>query len=56
VPPKLIKITDMPPTLILIMSRNANDRGWFVKVKTRLTTKRKEECEKRRDYIYIAKG
>jgi hypothetical protein len=38
------------------MSQNANDRGWFVKIKTRLITKRKRECKKRGDYIYIAKG
>jgi hypothetical protein len=38
------------------MSQNTNDRGWFVVVKTRLTTKRKRECEKRGDYIYIVRG
>ena len=27
--------------LVVNMSRNTNDRGWFVKVKTRLTIKRK---------------
>jgi hypothetical protein len=39
-----------------LVSQNTNDRGWFVKVKTRLTTKRKEKCERRGDYIYVAKG
>jgi hypothetical protein len=38
------------------MSRNTNDQGWFVKIKTRLTTKRKEECEERGDYIHVARG
>jgi hypothetical protein len=38
------------------MSRNANDRGRFVVVKTRLTTKRREECERRGDYIHVIKG
>jgi hypothetical protein len=38
------------------MSQNANDRGWFVKIKTKLTTKRKEECKKREDYIYVVRG
>jgi hypothetical protein len=38
------------------LSRNANDRGWFVEVKTRLTTKRKGECKGRGDYIYVIRG
>jgi hypothetical protein len=38
------------------MSQNANDQGWFVVIKTRLTIKRKEKCEKRGDYIHIVKG
>jgi hypothetical protein len=38
------------------MSRNENDRGRFVGVKTRLTTKRKGECEGRGDYIHVARG
>jgi hypothetical protein len=38
------------------VSQNANDRGRFVRVKTRLTTKRREECEGRGDYIHVAKG
>jgi hypothetical protein len=38
------------------MSRNTNDRGWFVKIKTKLTTKRKRECEGRGDYIHVARG
>jgi hypothetical protein len=39
-----------------IVSRNANDQGRFVVIKTRLTTKRKGECKRRGDYIYVAKG
>jgi hypothetical protein len=42
--------------LVVNMSRNANDRGRFIKVKTRLTTKRKEECKGRGDYIHVARG
>jgi hypothetical protein len=38
------------------LSRNANDQGWFVVVKTRLTTKGKEECKGRGDYIYVTRG
>jgi hypothetical protein len=38
------------------LSQNANDRGRFVVVKTRLTTKRREECKERGDYIHIARG
>jgi hypothetical protein len=38
------------------MSQNANDRGWFVIVKTRLTTKGRGECEGRGDYIYVVRG
>jgi hypothetical protein len=38
------------------MSRNANDRGRFVRVKTRLTTKGRGECKGREDYIYVARG
>jgi hypothetical protein len=38
------------------MSQNTNNQGWFVKVKTRLTTKRKRECKGRGDYIYVARG
>jgi hypothetical protein len=34
------------------MSQNANDRGWFVVIKTKLTTKRKRECKKK-EIIYI---
>jgi hypothetical protein len=40
----------------MIMSRNANDQGWFVVIKTKLTTKRKEECKGRGDYIYVARS
>jgi hypothetical protein len=42
--------------LIVNMSQNANDQGRFVVVKTRLTTKRKRECEGRGDYIHVARG
>jgi hypothetical protein len=38
------------------MSQNANDRGRFVVIKTKLTIKGREECKKRGDYIYVAKG
>jgi hypothetical protein len=38
------------------MSQNANDRGLFVVIKTRLTTKRREEYKGRGDYIYVARG
>jgi hypothetical protein len=38
------------------VSQNTNNRGWFVIIKTRLTTKGKEKCKKRGDYIYIIKG
>jgi hypothetical protein len=38
------------------MSRDANDRGWFVEIKTKLTIKKKRECEKRGDYICVARG
>jgi hypothetical protein len=35
------------------LSRNANDQGRFVVVKTRLTTKRKGKCEGRGDYVTV---
>jgi hypothetical protein len=38
------------------MSQNTNDQGRFVVIKTRLITKRKRECERRGDYIYVARG
>jgi hypothetical protein len=38
------------------LSRNANDWGQFVVIKTRLTTKRKREGERRGDYIHVARG
>jgi hypothetical protein len=38
------------------MSQNTNDQGWFVKIKTKLTIKRKKECKEKGDYIYIARG
>jgi hypothetical protein len=42
--------------LVVNMSQNTNDRGWFVIIKTRLTIKRKKECKERGDYIYVARG
>jgi hypothetical protein len=39
-----------------IVSQNTNDQGWFVVIKTKLTTKGKRECKEREDYIYIARG
>jgi hypothetical protein len=42
--------------LIVNMSQNTNDQGQFVIIKTKLTTKRKRECKKREDYIYVTKG
>jgi hypothetical protein len=38
------------------MSQNTNDQGWFVIIKTKLTTKGKGKCKEREDYIYIARG
>jgi hypothetical protein len=38
------------------MSQDANDQGRFVGVKTRLTTKGKEECKGKGDYIHVARG
>jgi hypothetical protein len=38
------------------LSQNTNDKGLFVVIKTRLTTKGKEEYKGRRDYIYVARG
>jgi hypothetical protein len=38
------------------LSQDVNDQGRFVIIKTKLTIKRKRECKKREDYIYIAKG
>jgi hypothetical protein len=42
--------------LVINISQNTNDQGWFVIIKTKLTTKRKEEYKERGDYIYIARG
>jgi hypothetical protein len=42
--------------LIVNISQNTNDQGWFVVIKTRLTTKGKEECKGRGDYIYVVRG
>jgi hypothetical protein len=38
------------------MSQNTNDCGRFVKVKTRLTIKRKEKCKRKGNYIYVVRG
>jgi hypothetical protein len=38
------------------MLQNTNDLGWFIKIKTRLTTKEREECKRRGDYIYVVRG
>jgi hypothetical protein len=38
------------------LSQNANDLGWFVIIKTKLTTKEKKECKRREDYIHIIRG
>jgi hypothetical protein len=38
------------------MSQNTNDQDQFVIIKTKLTTKKREECKKKEDYIYITKG
>jgi hypothetical protein len=43
-------------SILNIVSQNANDRGWLVVIKTRLTTKRKKKYKRRGDYIYIARG
>jgi hypothetical protein len=42
--------------LIVNMSQNTNDRDWFIVIKTRLTTKEREEYEEREDYIYVTRG
>ena len=42
--------------LVVNMSQNINDQGWFVVIKTRLTTKGEGECEGRGDYIHVARG
>jgi hypothetical protein len=42
--------------LVVNISQNTNDQGRFVVIKTRLTTKRKRECEGRGDYIHVARG
>jgi hypothetical protein len=38
------------------MSQNTNNCGLFVRVKTRLTIKRKREYKGRGDYIYVVRG
>jgi hypothetical protein len=42
--------------LVVNISQNTNDQSRFVRIKTRLTTKRKRECEGRGDYIHVARG
>jgi hypothetical protein len=42
--------------LVVNILQNANNQGWFVKIKTKLTTKRKRECKGKGDYIYVARG
>jgi hypothetical protein len=42
--------------LVINISQNINNQGWFVVIKTKLTTKRREECKERGDYIYVIKG
>jgi hypothetical protein len=42
--------------LIINILQNTNDRGRFVIIKTRLTTKKRKECEKRGDYIHVTRG
>jgi hypothetical protein len=42
--------------LIVNMSQNTNDQDWFVIIKTKLTTKRKEEYKRKKDYIYVVRG
>jgi hypothetical protein len=42
--------------LVVNMSQNTNDQGQFVVIKTRLTTKRREEYKRREDYIYVIRG
>jgi hypothetical protein len=41
---------------MFILSQDTNDQGWFVVIKTKLTTKRKGKYKKREDYIHVAKG
>jgi hypothetical protein len=38
------------------MSQNTNDQGWFIVIKTKLTTKRRKECKGKEDYIYVVRG
>jgi hypothetical protein len=42
--------------LVVNISQNINDQGWFVIIKTKLITKGKKEYKKRGDYIYVARG
>jgi glycine cleavage system H lipoate-binding protein len=42
--------------LINNISQNTNDQGWFVVIKTKLTTKEKEKCKEREDYIHVVRG
>jgi hypothetical protein len=42
--------------LVVNISQNTNDQGWFVVIKTRLIIKRREKCKERGDYIYVIRG
>jgi hypothetical protein len=42
--------------LIVNISQNTNDQGWFVIIKTKLTIKKKKEYKGRGDYIHVARG
>jgi hypothetical protein len=42
--------------LIVNISQDTNNQGWFVVIKTKLTIKRKRECKRRGDYIHVARG
>jgi hypothetical protein len=56
-PNKSITLNRKSGTFIRIkVTQNANDRGWFVVIKTRLTTKGRRECKEKGDYIHIIKG
>jgi hypothetical protein len=52
----LFTIKQLQSHKVIRLSQNANDQGRFVRVKTRLTIKRKKECEGRGDYIHVARG
>jgi hypothetical protein len=54
--PHLLQFQPIREEIARGVSQNTNDRGRFVIVKTRLTTKRRKKCEERGDYIYAARG